>query len=80
LSNCSGKAPDASGAGRGGAGCELIVGDGGALDGAADQIAIQTVGQVAVIEPVGALPQIAREMLGADTMMGADELGFDVAE
>src|ERR1700720_2241096 len=63
-----------------GAGLELVVGDGGALDRAADQIAIQTIGQVAAIEPVGPLPQVAREMLGADPMMGADQPGFDVAE
>src|ERR1700720_2183345 len=49
-------------------------------DRAADQIAIQTIGQVAAIEPVGPLPQVAREMLGADPMMGADQPGFDVAE
>jgi hypothetical protein len=63
-----------------GAGFEMVVGDGGALDSPPDQIAIQTVGQVAAIEPVGPLPQVAREMLGADPMMGADQPGFDVAE
>jgi len=41
---------------------------------------IQTVGQVAAIEPVGLLPQVTREMLGADPVMGADQPGFDVAE
>jgi hypothetical protein len=29
---------------------------------------------------VGPLPQVAREVLGADPMMGADQPGFDVAE
>jgi hypothetical protein len=62
------------------AGRELVIGNGGALDRAPDQIAIQTIGQVAAIEPVGPLPQVAREMLGADPMMGADQPGFDVAE
>src|SRR5215469_4850694 len=41
---------------------------------------IRTVGQVAAIEPVGPFPQVAREVLGADPMMGADQPGFDVAE
>jgi hypothetical protein len=41
------------------------VSDGGALDSAPDQIAIRTVGQVAAIEPIGPLPQMAREVLGA---------------
>ena len=80
MPNHNGKAADAGSAARYGAGLELVVGDGGALDSAPDQIAIQTVGQVAAIEPVGPLPQIAREMLGADPMMGADQPGFDVAE
>ena len=56
------------------------MGDGGAFDSASDQIAIQTIGQIAAIEPVGPLPQVARQMFGADAMMGADQLGFDVAE
>ena len=71
---------DTGGAGRHGTSCELVVGDGGALNGAPDQVTIQTIGQVAAIEPVGPLPQVAREMLGADPMMGADQPGFDVAE
>ena len=41
---------------------------------------IQTVGQVAAIEPVGPLSQVTREMLDADPVMGADQPGFDVAE
>ena len=80
LPNHNGKAANAGSAGRYDAGLELVVGDGGALDSAPDQIAIQTVGQVAAIESVGPLPQVAREMLGADPMMGADQPGFDVAE
>jgi hypothetical protein len=44
------------------------------------KIAIQTVGPVAAIEPVGLLAQIAREVLGADAVMGADQPGFDTAE
>ena len=80
MLNCSGKPADTGGTGRHSAGFELVVGNGGALDSAPDQIAIQTVGQVAAIEPVGPLPQVAREVLGADPMMGADEPGFDVAE
>ena len=71
---------NAGSAGRYGAGLELVVGDGGAFDSAPDQIAVQTIGQVAAIEPVGPLAQVAREMLGADPMMGADQPGFDVAE
>ena len=46
-----------------------MIGDDGALDSEADQKAIQTIGQVEAIEPVGPLPQVAREMLGADPMM-----------
>ena len=80
MPNHNGKAADAGAASRYGAGLELVVGDGGALDSAADQIAVQAVGQVAAIKPVGPLPQVAREMLGADPMMGADQPGFDVAE
>ena len=80
MPNCCGKAADTGGTGRHDAGGELVIGKGGALDSAPDQIAIQTVGQVAAIEPVGPLPQVAREMLGADPMMGADQPGFDVAE
>ena len=80
MPNRSGRARDASSAGRYGAGLELVVSDGGALHSAPDQIAIQPVGQVAAIEPVGPLSQVAREMLGADPMMGADQPGFDVAE
>ena len=44
------------------AGYELVVSDGGALNSAPDQISIQTVGQVAAIEPVGPLPRVAREV------------------
>jgi hypothetical protein len=80
LPNHNGKAANAGSAGRYGAGLELVIGDGGALDSAPDQIAVQTVGQVAAIEPVGPLPQVAREMLGVDAMMGADQPSFDVAE
>jgi hypothetical protein len=58
----------------------LVVGDGGAFDGAADKVAVQTVGQVAAIEPVGPFAQITRQVLGADAVMSADEPGFDVAE
>ena len=54
------------------------VSDSGALHSAPDQIVIQTVGQVASIEPVG--PAGAREVIGADPMMGADQPGFEVAE
>jgi hypothetical protein len=75
-----GKAANAGGAGRHGAGFELVVGDSGAVDSAPDQVMIQIVGQVAAIEPVGPLPQVARKMLGADPMMGADQPRFDVAE
>jgi hypothetical protein len=80
LRNRCGRPPDTVSAARHGAGLELIVGDGGAFDGAPDEIAVQTIGQVAAIEPVGPFPQVAREVLGADTVMGADEPGFDVAE
>jgi hypothetical protein len=66
--------------GRVPAGGELVVGDGGAFDGAADEVAVQTIGQVAAIEPVGPFPEITRQVLGADAVMGADEPGFDVAE
>ena len=58
----------------------MVVSDGGAFDSAPDQVAVQAVGQVAAIEPVGPFPQIARQVLGADAVMGADEPGFDVAE
>ena len=80
MPNCCGKAADTGGTGRHDAFCELVVGDGGALDSAPNQVAIQTVGQVAAIEPIGPLPQVAREVLGADPVMGADQPGFDVAE
>src|SRR6516162_3304258 len=52
LPNHNGKAANAGSAGRYDAGLELVVGDGGALDSSPDQIAIQTVGQVAAIESV----------------------------
>src|SRR5205807_9473085 len=71
---------DAVGAAWHSAGLELVVSDGGAFDSAPDQVAVQAVGQVAAIEPVGPFPQIARQVLGADAVMGADEPGFDVAE
>jgi len=80
LPNCSGKPAGAIGAGRHGAGFELIVGDGGAFDGAADEVTIQAVGQVTSVEAVGPFAQIARQVLGADAVMGADEPSFDVAE
>ena len=80
MPNCCGKAADTGGTGQQEAGCELVVGDGGAFDSASDQIAIQTIGQVAAIEAVRPLPQVAREVLGADPVMGADQLGFEVAE
>src|SRR3984893_18335301 len=80
LCNRRGKPPDTAGAAGQGARFELIVGDGGAFDGAPNEVAVQPVGQVAAIEPIGPLPQVAREVLGADTVMGADEPGFDVAE
>lgn len=37
-------------------GLGLVFGDGGAFDGAADEVTVQTVGQVAAIEPVGPFP------------------------
>ena len=80
MRNCRGRSPDAVGTAGHGAGPELIIGDGGAFDGAPDEIAVQTIGQVAAIEPVGPLPQVAREVLRADTVMSADKPGFDVAE
>jgi hypothetical protein len=80
LPNYCGKAADTGGTGRHGAGFELVVGDGGTLDSAPNQVAIQTVGQVAAIKSVGPLPQVAREVFRADPMMGADQPGFDVAE
>ena len=80
MPNHNRKAANAGSAGWHGAGLKLVVGDGGALDSAAEQIAIQTIGQVAAIEPVGPIPQVAREMLGADPVMGADPPGFDVVE
>src|ERR1700694_436487 len=80
LCNRRGKPPDTVGAAGQGACLELIVGDGGAFDGAPDEVAVQPVGQVATIEPVGPFPKIARQVLGADAVMSADEPGFDVAE
>jgi hypothetical protein len=74
------RASDTGGTGRHGAGYDLVVSDGGALDSAPDQISIQTIGQVAAIEPVGPLPQVTREVFGADPVMGTDQPGFDVAE
>ena len=47
---------------------------------APNQVAIQIVGVVAAIEAVGPFPQVAREVLGADAMMSADQPGFDIAE
>ena len=54
---------DTGGAGRHGTSCELVVGDGGALDSAPDQVSIQTGGKVAAIEPVGPFAQVTREVL-----------------
>src|SRR5439155_333267 len=50
------------------------------FDGTANEVAVQPVGQIATIEPVGPFPKIARQMFGTDAVMGADEPGFDVAE
>ena len=72
LPNHGGKTANAGSAGRYGASLELVIGDGGALDSAPHQVALQTVGQVAAIEPVGPLPQVAGEVLGADPMLGVD--------
>ena len=47
---------------------------------APNQVAIQIVGVVAAIEAVGPFPQVAREVLGADAMMGVDQPSFDVAK
>jgi hypothetical protein len=80
LHNLSGEPPDAICAAWHGACLELIVSDGGAFDGAPNEVAVQPVGQIAAIEPVGPFPEIARQVLGADAVMGADEPGFDVAE
>ena len=80
MRNRHGKPPDTIGAAGQGACLELIVGDGGAFDGAPNEVAVQPVGQVATIKPVGPFPKIARQVLGADAVMSADELGFDVAE
>ena len=70
MPTIAGRRRNTCGAGRHGAGFELVVGDGGALDSAPNQIAIQTIGQIAAIEPVGPFPQVAGEMLGADPMVG----------
>jgi hypothetical protein len=59
---------------------ELVVGEGGAVDGAPDRIAVPAIGQVASVAAVGPFPQGARQRRGADPVMGADEPGFDVAE
>src|SRR5437588_2773422 len=76
----NGKPPDPLCTAWHGACPELIVSDGGALDGAPNEVAVQPIGQIAAIEPVGPFPKIARQMFGADAVMGADEPGFDVAE
>ena len=67
---------DAIGTTRHGAGFQLVVGDGGAFDGAADQKPVQPIGQGTAIEAVRPFAQIARQVLGADAMVGADEPGF----
>ena len=59
-------------AGEAVAGNELVIGDGGAFDGPADQIAVDAFGQITAIEAVGPFAQIARQMLGGDAVMGAD--------
>ena len=80
LRNRCGRPPDTVSAAWHGAGLELIVGDGGAFDGAPNEVAVQPIGQIAAVEPVGPFPKIARQVLGADAVMSADEPGFDVAE
>jgi S-adenosylhomocysteine hydrolase len=75
LPNCYGKAADTGSAGRQGTGCELVVGDGSALNGAPDQVTIQTVGQVAAIEPVGPLPQVVRVLDEKVVALHLDKLG-----
>src|ERR1700731_2005717 len=80
LCNRRGKPPDTAGAAGQGSFPELIIGDGGAFDGAPNEVAVQPVGQVAAIEPVGPFPKIARQVLGADAVMSADKPGFNVAE
>jgi hypothetical protein len=59
LPNCCGKAANTGGTGQQEAGCELVVADGGAFDSVSDQIAIQTIGQIAAIEPVAEVEQAA---------------------
>jgi nitronate monooxygenase len=54
--------PDAVGAAGQSARLELVVGDGGAFDGAPDEVTVQPVGQVAAIEPVGPFAKIARRL------------------
>ena len=80
MCNYRGKSASAGGAAGHGAGFELVVGDGSAFDGAADQITVQGVGQVTAVEAVGPLSQVARQVLGTHAVMGADKPGFDVAE
>ena len=75
MRNRCGRPPDTVGAAGHGA-CL----DGGAFDGAPNEVAVQSVGQIAAVEPVGPFPKIARQVLGADAVMSADEPGFDVAE
>ena len=61
MRNRCGRPPDTVSAAWHGAGLELIVGDGGAFDGAPNEVAVQPIGQIAAVEPVGPFPKIARQ-------------------
>ena len=59
----NGKLADAVGPARHVAALELVVGYSSAFDNASNQVALQAVGRVAAIKPVGPFRQIARQVL-----------------
>ena len=59
---------------------ELIVGDGGAFDGATQNIVAEPVDPVAAVEAIDPFPKVARQVLGTDPVMRADQPGLDIAE
>ena len=61
-------------------GDDLVIGDGGAFDGAADQTGRKAVGQVAAIEAIGPFPKVARQVLGANAVVSTDQPRLDIAE
>ena len=87
MPNHCGKAPDTGAAGRHGAGCELVVGDGGALNGAPDvddreecagigALALDYRRWLQMLSEIGVAAAIAGKSVGQQMRIGGD-IGFE---